>query len=117
MRCLFLAILSVLLSAAPGYSQEGKKPAVGGPIDIKGKTSEEALTLLIPGMARAELPDRNAPQQQWQEICLAAGAPGNEAKRLEVCKLMIAKLGADVPDPARFWLLKQLEYIGRAESV
>jgi HEAT repeat protein len=117
MRCLFLAILAVLLSAAPGYSQKGKKPAVGGPIDIKGKTNEEALTLLIPGMARAELPDRNAPQQQWQEICLAAGAPGNEAKRLEVCKLMIAKLGADVPDPARFWLLKQLEYIGRAESV
>ena len=117
MRYLSFAILAVLLSVTPGYSQKDKKSSVAGPIDIKGKTNEEALALLIPGMARAELPDRNAPQQQWQAICLAAGAPGNEAKRLEVCKLMIAKLGADVPDPARFWMLKQLEYIGRAESV
>ena len=117
MRYLSLAVIAVLLSVAPAYSQKGKKPAVAGPIDIKGKTNEEALALLIPGLARAELPDRNAPQQQWQEICLAAGAPGNEAKRLEVCKLMIAKLGTDAPDPARFWLLRQLEYIGRAESV
>ena len=60
---------------------------------------------------------REAQQQQWQEICLAAGAPGKETDRLEICKLMCAKLGPDVPEQARVWLLRQLEYIGRGEAV
>ena len=56
-------------------------------------------------------------QQRWQRICFSAGAPGNEAVRAEVCKLMCARLGPQTPAQARVWLIRQLEHIGRGESV
>jgi len=56
-------------------------------------------------------------QQRWQRICFSAGAPGNEAIRAEVCKLMCASLGPQTPAQARVWLIRQLEHIGRGETV
>lgn len=118
MRYLSIALIAVLACVPPAYSQKAKKgPAALPVLDLKGKTKAEALDLLIPGMGEKELTVRYNQQQQWQEICLAAGAPGKEADRLEICKLMCAKLGADVPEQARVWLLRQLEYIGRGEAV
>lgn len=81
------------------------------------KSIEEALSELLPGMSAEKIPDRKGPQQQWQEICFQAGAPGNEAKRAEVCKLMTEKIGPDTAKPARIWLLTQLERIGRGECL
>ncbi len=74
--------------------------------DLK-KTFEE----LLPGMAQEQA------QQKWQEICWNAGAPGNEARRSQACKLMAEKLSPGTPAPTRIWLLKQLERIGRGECV
>ncbi len=118
MRFLSIALLALLAFVPPAFSQKGKKgPPPLPTLDLKGKTKAEALDLLIPGMGEKELTVRYNQQQQWQEICLAAGAPGKDADRLLVCKLMCAKLGPDVPEQARVWLLRQLEYIGRGESV
>jgi HEAT repeat protein len=81
------------------------------------KSLKQQLEELLPGMGAEKLGDRNGPQQQWQGICFQAGVPGNEAQRLEVCKLMAEKLGPQTAAPARVWLLWQLEFIGRGECV
>jgi len=81
------------------------------------KSLEETLDGLLPGIGAEKIPDRRDSQQQWQKICFELGAPGNEAARAEACKLMAGKLGGDTPNPARIFLLKQLQFIGRGECV
>jgi HEAT repeat protein len=85
--------------------------------DLKGKTLKQVFNELLPGMGAADFGARREPQQTWQTLCLQLGAPGNEAQRLEACRLMIEKLNPQTPAPAREWLLRQLEYLGRGESV
>jgi HEAT repeat protein len=82
-------------------------------LDLKGKSLAATFDELLPGLEKA---DKGA-QQRWQDLCNAAGAPGNENVRAEACTLMAAKLDAKTPAPARLWLLTQLERIGREESV
>ena len=85
--------------------------ASAAPLDLKGKTLEQTFNELLPGLGA------QAAQQQWQNICFQLGAPGNDAQRLEACKLMAAKLDAGTPNATRLWLLKQLERIGREECI
>ena len=66
---------------------------------------------LLPAMSQEQA------QQTWQEACWKAATPSHEAERCQACKLMAEKLGPDTPTPARIWLLKQLERIGRDECV
>ena len=66
---------------------------------------------LLPGMSQEQA------QQKWQDACWKAAAPGHEAERALACTLMTEKLGPETPAPVRVWLLKQLERIGRGESV
>jgi HEAT repeat protein len=94
----------------------GGVPAAAAP-DLKGKTLQQVFNELLPGMGAADPGARREPQQAWQAICLQLGAPGNEAQRLEACRLMVEKLNPQTPVPAREWLLRQLEHIGRGESV
>lgn len=96
--CLAFA-LTVLASPAPAQP------------DLKGKTLKQTFDELLPKM------DGQAAQQQWQGICLQLSAPGSETPRTEACKLMAEKLGKGTPAAVRIWLLKQLERIGRGESV
>jgi len=70
---------------------------------------------LLPGLGAAQ--NHEGAQQEWQKVCFQAGAPGREAQRAEVCRLMVEKLGPDTPARARVWLLTQLVRIGRGESV
>lgn len=82
------------------------------PPDLKGKTLQQTFEELLPNLG-----SKTEAQQQWQNLCFQLGAPGNEALRAEACKLMADKLSATTPNPARIWLLKQLERIGRDECV
>lgn len=77
----------------------------------------EFLEELLPGIGAESIPERQTPQQALQERCFALGAPGREAERKEACELMAAKLGAETAQPARVWLLKQLQFIGKGECV
>jgi len=77
----------------------------------------QLLDQLLPGMGAAAIPERQIPQQKFQDACFQLCTPGKEARRAEACKLIAAKLGPETPKPARIWLLKQLEFIGRAECV
>jgi HEAT repeat protein len=78
---------------------------------------EHELEELLPGMSVKDIAARRGSQQQWQDICFKAGAPGNGAQRVACCHAMIQKLGPEVSDPARIWILTQLRTIGDAECV
>jgi len=75
------------------------------------------LDRLLPGMGAEELPDRAAPQQEFQEACRQLGRPGREAERAVACKTMASRLGPETAKPARVWMLRQLMFIGRGECV
>jgi HEAT repeat protein len=114
-RTIILGVIVLGLAVLPAPAQPRKAKAA--PPDLKGKTVEQVFTDLLPGMGAADIKAREAAQQTWQVLCNHAGAPGNEAMREKVCKLMSDKLGPQTADPARAWLLRQLERIGGAECV
>lgn len=79
---------------------------------------DAALESLIPKLAAAEVGDRYSAQMQLQAIAAAASRPGAEADRAALGKRLAAKAAdASVPQPARAWLVRQLEYMGGAEAV
>jgi HEAT repeat protein len=100
-----------------GIPWPGPSRAKAAPLDLKGKTLKQVFDELLPGMGARDQGARREPQQKWQAICVQVGAPGNEALRKQACKLMAEKLGPQTPAPAREWLLKQLERIGRGDCV
>jgi len=100
-----------------GFALIGLAIAVATAQAQEEKSLEQTLDELLPGMGAQEISNRRDAQQKWQEICFEAGAPGNEARRAEVCKLMAAKLSTEIAPPARIELLAQLNRIGRAECV
>lgn len=77
----------------------------------------KVLDSLLPNMSSADLTVRGDAQNTWERVSLHAGWPGQEPQRLAAARAMVAKLGADTPQEARVWLLKQLDHIGRGEAV
>jgi HEAT repeat protein len=77
----------------------------------------QALASLLPDMASDDLKKRSDSQGDWSKICLRAGRPGAEDDRAAACKAMLPKLGADTPPLTRVWLIRQLQLIGKGESV
>ena len=79
---------------------------------------EQTVNDLIPKLAAEKVEDRYAAQMELQGIALNAARPDAEAERAEVAKILAAKAtDAAVPQPARIWMVRQLEYTGSAESV
>jgi HEAT repeat protein len=79
---------------------------------------EQTINDLLPKLAASRVEDRYSAQIELQNLALKAGRPGAEAERVEVANLLAAKAtDSDVPQPARVWVVRQLEYIGAAESV
>ena len=79
---------------------------------------EQTVNDLIPKLAAEKVEDRYAAQMELQGIALNAARPDAEAERTEVAKILAAKAtDAAVPQPARVWMVRQLEYTGSAESV
>jgi hypothetical protein len=79
---------------------------------------EQTVNDLIPKLAAQKVEDRYAPQMELQSRAANASRPGAEAERTELAKILAAKANdATVPQPARAWIVRQLEYIGSAESV
>ena len=78
---------------------------------------QKQLDELLPKLGAEKIPERHGGQRALLQYCLELGAPGKEQQRAEACKLITAKLGGELPTPTRVWLLKLLEYIGRAECI
>ncbi len=75
------------------------------------------IDALLPGMGHAEDVQRKDAQTVFERICLHGARPGAETQRLALCGAIVAKLGPDTPEPARVWMLRQLERVGRGEVV
>ena len=79
---------------------------------------EQTVNDLLPKLAAANVPDRYSAQMELQNLALSAARPGAEAERAELAIILAAKAAdATVPQPACVWIVRQLEYIGAAESV
>jgi hypothetical protein len=80
--------------------------------------AQQTVNDLLPRLAAAQVEDRYAAQMELQALALNATRPGAEAERAELAALLAAKAtDPAVPQPARVWVVRQLEYIGAAESV
>jgi len=79
---------------------------------------EQTVNDLIPRLAAAKVEDRYSAQMELQHLAANAARPGAEAERAELTKILAAKAtDAAVPQPARVWIVRQLDYFGAAESV
>jgi HEAT repeat protein len=79
---------------------------------------EQTVNDLLPRLAADTVRDRYSAQMELQKLALNAARPGAEAERAELATILAAKAAdATVPQPARVWVVRQLEYIGAAESV
>lgn len=78
---------------------------------------KKVLDALLPKIGSENPEEQKAPQQDLQAICWYASRPGAEAERAAVCKAIASRLKPELPNPAKTWLLLQLERVGRAESV
>jgi HEAT repeat protein len=72
---------------------------------------------LIPRMASADVAVRQDSRKTFEMKCLHAARPGAEQERMDLCRQIIRRLGADTPRPARVWMIRQLERVGRDECV
>ncbi len=77
----------------------------------------DKINELIPGMSDPDITKRKDPQQTLEKMCHLAGAPGKETERAALSSAMMTKVGPDVPKPARIWLLRKIEPLGRDEVV
>src|ERR1035437_8756604 len=79
---------------------------------------EQSVNDLIPRLAAAKVEDRYSAQMELQQLASNASRPSAETERAELAKLLAAKAtDPAVPQPARVWIVRQIEYIGAAESV
>ncbi|HNQ23933.1 MAG TPA: HEAT repeat domain-containing protein [Phycisphaerae bacterium] len=112
-----LALVVVIGGGCAG-PQQGSAFSVGPraapPLE---QTYADVIDVLLPGMGHEEIVKRQDAQLAFEKICLRAGAPGEEARRRAVCQAMAAKLRPETPLPARVWLLRKLEPLGREEVV
>src|SRR6266568_400055 len=78
---------------------------------------DQTVADLIPKLAAEKMEDRYAPQMELQALALKAARPGADAERADLAKLLAAKAADQtVPQPARVWIVRQLEHIGAHES-
>lgn len=80
--------------------------------------TQERIDELIPQLAAAKAEERQEAQNELQKMVAHAGRPGAESERAAMAYWLVVKAGDGVvPQPARVWLVRQLEHIGSAESV
>ncbi len=101
-----LALSAVLLPAA--HAQKNAMPVpVTAPLDE-----------LVTRLGADDVGSRYDAQMQVLAMAAAASAPGGEAKRAELATTFAANVSdAAVAQPARVWLVRQLEHMGRGEAV
>lgn len=83
-----------------------------------GADYEKTVNDLIPKLADTNVPARYPAQIELQTVAADASKPGNAADREALGKVLAARaVDASVPQPARVWIVRQLENMGAAEAV
>lgn len=103
------ACVTAAVSAAPDTDL-----AAASELEQKYNTKIDEL---LPGMGDPEIVKRKDSQQALEQMCHQAGTPGKETERAALCRAMMTKVEADVAKPARIWMLRKVEPLGRDEVV
>jgi HEAT repeat protein len=83
-----------------------------------GADSEQAVNDLIPKLADPKVENRYSAQMALQDIASNASKPGSGPAREALGKVLATKAAdTSVPQPARVWIVRQLENMGGAEAV
>lgn len=106
-RLMAVSVLGLVGTVGVGLAQDAEE----------SPSFEEQLDEWLPGMGAEKIPDRRDSQQKLQDLMFQLGAPGREKELSDACAVLADKLATDIPDPAKIWLLKQLEFSGGAECV
>lgn len=72
---------------------------------------------LLPGMGAKAIEDRAKPQMALEGLCVENSTPDKQVERGALCRAIMQRVGPDVAMPARVWMLRKIEPIGRAEVV
>jgi HEAT repeat protein len=72
---------------------------------------------LLAGMAATDIPARQGPQQTLEKLCHQAAAPEKEKEREALSSAIMSFTGTDTAKPARVWLLRKIETLGKEEVV
>ena len=78
---------------------------------------ETVVDHLLPGMGAGDVNQRGEAQRTFETIALSAGRPDAENQRQALAAVMADRLPKTDNVEAKVWLLRQLQYIGRAEAV
>ncbi len=79
---------------------------------------QKAIDYLLPLMSAEDVRSRYNPQIILQDMGSYAGRPGAETERRALAEVMIKTLEqAEMPETVRNWFVRQIERIGKGESV
>ena len=78
---------------------------------------QEAIDYLLPLMSAEDVSSRYDPQIILQDMGSYAVRPGAELEREVLAKAMVENLDAAMPDVVRNWFVRQIQRIGKGESV
>jgi len=95
----------------------GEKPTASRTAGQLDAVYAQVLDALMPDMGSDDVGKSSGPQGTLERIAFQASRPGADADRAACAKALAARLGPDVPAPARVWVLRQIQRIGRAEVV
>ncbi len=111
-----LAVLTMAMCAGTACTGPGR---VGVPSRLPPLvvTYADVIDALLPGMGHETLIEREDTQRAFETICHRVGGRGNETRRRALCRAIIAKVGPETAKPARVWLLRKIEPLGREEVV
>jgi HEAT repeat protein len=90
------------------------------PVTQPGMTEAQFLDKideLMAGMGAPKIEDRKDAQMSFERICFDNSAPSRKNERAALCKAIMQRVGSNVAKPARVWLLRKVESIGREEVV
>jgi HEAT repeat protein len=123
-----LIVSFVLLAPAVGtYGQEinelidqltGKTEAPQRDEQQLAQAYQKAIDYLLPLMSAEDVRSRYNPQITFQDMGSFACRPGAENERRALAMVMIKTLEqAEMPDTVRNWFVRQIERIGKEESI
>jgi HEAT repeat protein len=101
---------ALTLVAALLLSRAGAEEAAAPP-------PAERIAAIVPSLAASEEGQVGRAVRDLERIALAAARPGAETERKAVAQAITSHLGSAVPVPARVWLIRSLETIGRGEAI
>ena len=79
---------------------------------------EAEVQRIIPKLADENVSARYAAQMELQDLASQSSKPGNAPERELLGKVLASKVADEsIPQPARVWMVRQLEYMGSTEAV